>query len=56
MDEVNHAKMVVSFVLFCCAGLFLCLHDGYKRNIIVLISERLLKFYFADFLSALYER
>ena len=23
MDEVNHVKMVVSFVLYCCAGLFL---------------------------------
>ena len=24
MDEVNDVKVVVSFVLFCCVGLFLC--------------------------------
>ena len=44
-------KMVVSFVLFCCAGLFLCLHDDYKCSIIVLISKRLLKFYFCKLLK-----
>ena len=46
MDEVNHVKLVVSFVLFCCAGLFLCLHDGYEYNINVLIGERTTKILF----------
>ena len=54
MDEVNHVKMVVSFVLFCCAGLFLCLHDGYECSINVLIGKRFSKsFYFADLLNVL---
>ena len=30
-------------VLFCCAGLFLCLHDGYECNINVLIGEKTTK-------------
>ena len=54
MDEVNHVKLVVSFVLFCCAGLFLCLHDGYEYSINVLIGERTTKIlFFADYLNAL---
>ena len=43
MDEVNHVKMVVSFVLFCCAGLFVCLHDDYECSINVLIGEKISK-------------
>ena len=49
MDEVNHVKMVVSFVLFCCAGLFglfLYLHNGYERSINVLIGEKIAKKFF----------
>ena len=49
MDEVNHMKMVVSFVLFCCAGLFglfLCLHNGYECSINVLIGEKIAKILF----------
>ena len=46
MDEVNHMKMVVPVVLFCCAGLFLCLHDGYECNINVLIGEKITEFLF----------
>ena len=45
MDEVNHVKMVVSFVIFCGAGLFLCLHDGYECSINVLIGEKITKNY-----------
>ena len=45
MDEVNHVKMVVSFVLFCCVGLFLCLHDGYECGINVLIGEKISKLF-----------
>ena len=51
MDEVNHVKMVVSFVLFCCAGLFLCLHDGYECSINVLICERIAKILFCKLLE-----
>ena len=49
MDEVNHVKMVVPFVLFCCAGLFglfLCLHNGYECSINVLIGEKIAKILF----------
>ena len=54
MDEVNHVKMVVSFVLFCWDGLFLCLNDGYECSINVLIGENISKvFYFANLLNAL---
>ena len=54
MDEVNHVNMVVSFMLYCCAGLFLCLHYGYACSTNVLIGERITKiFIFADFVNAL---
>ena len=49
MDEVNHVKMVASFVLFCCDGLFglsLCLHNGYECSINVLIGEKIGKILF----------
>ena len=46
MDEVNHVKMVVPVVLFCCAGLFPCLLDGYECSINVLIGERITKILF----------
>ena len=51
MDEVNHVKMVVSFALFCCAGLFLCLHDGYECNINALIVEKITKNLFCRLLE-----
>ena len=54
MDEVNHVKMVVSFVLFCCAGLFglfLCLHNGYECSINVLIGEKIAKILFCRHLE-----
>ena len=53
MDEVNHVKMVVSFALFCCAGLFLCLHDGYECNINALIGEKITKNLFCRLLEFL---
>ena len=46
MDEVNHVKIVVSFVLFCCTELFLCLHNGYECSINVLIGEKIAKILF----------
>ena len=56
MDEVNHVKMVVSFVLFCCAGLFLCLHDGYECTINALTGENITKllFLFCRLLNGLF--
>ena len=51
MDEVNHVKMVVSFVIFCGAGLFLCLHDGYECSKNVLIRERITKILFCRLLE-----
>ena len=53
MDEVNHVKMVVSLCYFVVLDYFPCLLDGYECGINVLIGERLLKFYFADFLNVL---
>ena len=53
MDEVNHVKMVVLLCYFVVLDYFLCLLDGYECGINVLIGERLLKFYFADFLNVL---
>ena len=40
-------------VLFCCVGLFLCLHDGYECSINVLIGENTTKILFADSLNSL---
>ena len=51
MDEVNHGKMVVSFTIFCGAGLFICLHDGYECSINVLIGERITKILFCRLLE-----
>ena len=53
MDEVNHVKMVVSLRYFVVRDYPLCLLDGYECGINVLIGERLLKFYSADFLNVL---
>ena len=47
MDEVNHVKMAVSFVLFLmCWFLFLGLHDGYERSLNVLNGEKITKILF----------
>ena len=47
-------KMVVSFVLYCCAGLFLVYMMVMNAVPNVLIGERITKFFiFADFLNAL---
>ena len=51
MDEVNHVKMVVSLCYCVVLHYFPCLLDGYECDINVLFGERLLKFYFAHFLS-----
>ena len=51
MDEVNHVKMVVSFMIFCGAGLFLCLHDGYECSKNVLIRKRITKILFCRLLE-----
>ena len=53
MDEVNHVKMVVSLCYFVVLNYFLCLLDDYEYSVNVLIGERLLKLYFADFLNVL---
>ena len=53
MDEVNHVKMVVSLCYFVVLSYFLCLIDDYEYSVNVLIGERLLKLYFADFLTVL---
>ena len=46
MDEVNHVKMVVSFVLFGCAGYFF-VNDGYECSInIFLFCEKITKVLF----------
>ena len=54
MDEVNHVKMVVSLCYFVVLSYFLCLIDDYEYSVNVLIGERFLKFYFAEFLNVLY--
>ena len=53
MDEVNHVKMVASLCYFVVLDYFLCLLDGYECGVNVLIGERLLKIFFADFLNVL---
>ena len=51
MDEVNHVKMVVSFVFFDVLVLFLCLHDGYECSINVLIGEKITEFLFCKLIE-----
>ena len=45
MDEVNHVKMVVSFVCYLVVLVISLLHDGYECNINLFIGERLLKYF-----------
>ena len=53
MDEVNHMKLDVSLCYFVVLDYFLCLLDGYECSVNVLIGERLLKFFFEDFLNVI---